>query len=469
MVFKSGLLALFGALLISSISHAQEPELPAGARLVGQHVVFENYKSAADWLRPNSLRQRQQFGAEKFEVLDEGGSQTAMQSYVDELWEGFKQVFPEATKGLPAPILILVESDSSNAYVDRVKKESSNVAHAVIATTQLITDAGGIEAKLALTGILAHEMAHSVFLSAVKEKAEPVTHYLKFQKDTPDFRAPRDAGLQSRMEEYFEVMKYSGDLSYPEFHSLPSHAVMEPAYLTVFFQRILQQIMRPRRACFKINDLGARRDRLVSISSLNFRVEIAPKDLPALDKLSGELVQAVKECAGDYRLEFGPAFANLANKPLEELRLKDSFRKMETLFDGAPDVISGLQAVVEADHQLMREVEKEIDVTQVGSYTVEQFADDVSAIVHAQLGRDARAYSQLLDFYMEQTEAGSREACRQISQDGARPPLGSFKSDHHTYCYRIYNLETMKRALEKASSIKEFAKEFVMRTTRENP
>lgn len=424
--------------------------------LVGDHLVFENQKAAADWMRAKEKEMQAAFGASKFEVVDNHPYQAVIQQYVDELWVGTAALFPEETQGLSTPPVVIIDAGKeSNAFI---ADGGEYVPHAVYVLTGLVDEAGGIDQKEGLTGILAHEIGHSVFLHGLSGNSEKIVRFYERDANKLAFESKTNHRLQQRMQSYLAAARTAGDLSNPQLFSLPSPGYGSPL-MTRIWGQLRKELVTDSTECRAEKASLDRWQRLVPFSTLNLAYEV-----PAPDRLqlaSPLLINKGKDCFGPRQVSLAALMAKTLGVSEADLAGSPDFQRFNNVYQHSSDPISGLQAMVNLDREVMQDIERSVDVAHLGYYTTEQHADDISALVHAYLGRNPASFSTLLARMMENIRPGDLATCNSMIDNNQMPAMGSFQVIHHSYCYRIHHFGLMKKRLAQVTDLKAFTKDFL--------
>ena len=415
-----------------------------GAFVKNGHLIFDDRASATAWLRLRAPEIKKSFGAVNFTVADNHAYQTTVQAWVDELWVGFKKLFPAQTEGLESPPVLMVESEISNAFVEN--HDRSTVAHAVIVLTALIDEAGGIEKKTELTGILAHEIAHAVFKHGSQDVKEKIEKFYVREGGTLGFESKKDdPKLQGKMRRYLDAARSSGELTDRGLLNLPSPGYASP-YLYRVWNRMRSTLSENSNACNVEKAAMKSWGDLLQFSTLEFGylVKASPEQLRGA---SQDLIDAETSCFRGRRASLKRAMAAELKLSEEQLEASPEFSRLLSAYSSGKDSVEGLTRVVELERKTMLEVEASVDFSHLGYYTTEQHADDVSALVHASLGQPADAFGRLLKIMMANIRAEDAPACEAILGEGQTPAMGSLFVVHHSYCYRIYNFREIAKRL----------------------
>lgn len=433
-----------------------------GYKVLNGHLVFDNHAAAVEWMKVRAEENGKGMGAVKFEVLSKHKEQARVQKYVDELWQSTVDLFPEETKGLPFPPVVMIESETSNAFVS---DDEDGVAHAVFVLTGLLTEAGGADKKAELTGILAHELAHSVFMHGKPEKSAKIQRYYFPDQAKQGFQSGWDQDLNARMKAYTDAARTAGDIVSADLMDLPAHGYTSP-FMTRFWRQMRTALRGTDPACDSEQRTMNAYDASMGFMTLPFAFGILPGKELNLRRVSEDLVRLQSECFVDEKAGFQKIFAATLGISEDNLAGNGAFEKLNAIYKRERGSVSGLRAIVKTERDKMAAVEKWLAGRELGYYTTEQHADDVSALVHANLKRDAGTFSKLLAIMMGNINAADRPACEKAVAQNQIPALGSYFVLHHSYCYRIYNFMRMAEWIGDAKDLRPFAKEFIQRSMR---
>ncbi|MBY0314791.1 MAG: M48 family metalloprotease [Bdellovibrionales bacterium] len=423
------------------------------------HEQFTSSQAALDWTQKVSSTLIANLQAKKFDVLplsdDRYGT---LQEYVDQLWLAFQTLFPKYTQGLNTPPVVLVDSEVMNAFVPKYILKDNKIAHTIVVFTALLDQAGGVSQKNLLTGVLAHELAHSVFRHALDEYQQHVTKFYDAQVSQIGYEVPNDALLNASLGEWKTGASFVGDFTNEEFKNLPSQGVAKPILMRVWTE-INSGEFDLSQSCWDARDAMDIWLSYQRFSDFASQYSLLDVDKNALASASESVLTASDACLQGKSPHFLETLSKTLGVPKETLALNPGIAEMDQTFSAAPSVTSGLQAIVAPVRQSMREVEARYNFASLGYFTHEEHADDVSVIVHRYLNWN---FSSLPDFFKMLMPPKDLERCNALIAKQKTPPTGSFSDPHRATCFRIDHLYKLNSLIPK--DVIGFANEYVTKT-----
>jgi len=449
------------------------PVNPPGSKAIREHLVFETKKDAFDWMRSQEANYRASFGAQTFKMVESHPDEVVLQRYMDETWQAFQELFPEKTNGLPKPHVLVVDTEQTTQFVPGFNDMS---VHIVVVMTGMLKKAGGVQNVNKVTGNLAHEFAHSVFLHANRSNESRIRRFYLFEPARQGFESglpthPNQAKEMKRlnqvMDRYLELMTMSGEITDAALLNLPSGV-----YGRSLLQRIWAEIRRltPKEAaCVGEEAAFQGWSQLMSFMGLDFRYVInVGTSAQDLQSRGLENIALGEVCHKGRQAEFRQVYARLAGVSEAQLAQDSGFLALENEVMSAPDTLTGIRKIVAQQRAEMRSIETAPFFKSIGFYTTEQHADDASAIVHAYLERNPGAFGELLRVSMSLANPDYPSMCDETLARGEIPYIGSFVIDHHSNCYRTWNFNRMAERMKEMSKaqIRTFAQSFIDKSIR---
>jgi hypothetical protein len=426
------------------------------------HVLFSCPQDALDWAEKIRQRLAQETGAKKFDILPLTDRRYAvLQSYVHELWQAFTEIFPEETRNLNEPPVVLIDTEVVNAYVAQYMLEPNKIAHAIVVLTSLLDKAGGVENKDPITGVIGHELAHSVFKHLLPQFQKRINKFYVAENVRLGFQAEREAGLNKQMADYLENATAIGDLTYGEFLDLPSPGLSKPVFGR-FWLQMRKELSAETPSCTTANQSLESWQKLVPASSFENAFSVLSKQLPFLADASARLIQDEKACYEGRKKGFVDLFAATLGMESSVLTSSPEVSELAKLFDGATDSIEGLRAITAPSRKEMVAVEKSLNMKTIGYFAMEEHADDISLLVHRHLKRNPEAIADFFKLFITKED---RERCDLVMKTGALPPLGAYTDPHRAPCYRINHLRDLAQYMDKVQAeTSTFASDYVTKT-----
>jgi hypothetical protein len=427
------------------------------------HKLFPGSSEAVLWAEQVASRIALSFGAKKFTVLPVSDPRyPILQAQIHDLWLAFVDLFPEETKGLNEPPVVLIDSEVVNAFVPKYLLEEKKIAHTVVVLTSLLDAAGGADKRELLSGVIAHEIAHSVFRHVLSSYQVKINRFYNSDENRLGFKAASSPALDAEMEKWKQAAILIGDLTKSELKNLPSYGMAKPLTLRVWNQLSLD-LFDSSSACWLARDSFSVWSSYQRSSDFYSSFSIRSVDLGALSLTSDELETNTRTCLNGKKANFIALLSKVIGIPAEVLENMPDLRELANTFANAPDSVTGFQNIVEPIRKDMVEIENRHDMEKIGLFTYEEHADDISLIVHRKLGWKPTALS---DFFRMFMGAEDVKRCDSIVATGILPPGGSFSDPHRATCYRIAHLQDLEAEASKYD-IREFAKIYVKATTGE--
>jgi hypothetical protein len=425
------------------------------------HVIFNTPQDAIDWMKQVAPRLKSSMGAKKFDVVELSDPRYAvLQSYVHDLWVGYRELFPTQTANLNEPPVVLVDTEVSNAFVTKHVLQKDKIAHAIVVLSALVDEAGGVDKRDFMTGIFAHELAHSVFRHLLPEYEARVDKFYDADKARIGFTATRNSQLDRVMGAWVQSAQLVGDLTNSELQMLPSNGLGKPIFLKLWVA-IKATLDEENAVCKAAHQSLLGWLKLQPISTFETAYSIA--DLGAVNAASNQVVTQSKQCYQGKKASFIELFAKVLGTTSDQLKGIPEVQEMAAQFDAAADPVQGLQNLVTPLRAAMIKVEKALPLAKVGNFTAEEHADDVSLIVHRYINRDPMS---LANFFRSAMPKADLSKCDSILQAGGLPPTGAFSDGHRALCYRVIHLVDLNKFIDASGKdVKAFAATYIQQTT----
>lgn len=428
------------------------------------HVLFANTTEAISWI--NQVKPRLQAGmaAKKFDVLPTTDSRYAiLQAQVNDLWNGFVTLFPEQTSGLNVPPVILVDSEVENAFVPKYILEDEKIAHTIVVLTGFVDKVGGVQNRDLLVGMFGHELTHSVFKHILTKYQQNISKYYNSKQTELGYLAEDNPALDAKMLQWTSASSFVGDLTYDEFDGLPSVGVANPVLHRVW-RDMATQLGDTSAECVAANSAYSKWFAFQVNSAFESRIILEAEQLPAFKQATQALQAAELDCFKNRKVPFIASAARVLGVPESLLTSDPGMIEMASQFDNAPTVHDGLKQLVNEPRAAMKNVESEVNFSELGFFTHEEHADDVSVLVLRSVGEDSLSLAKAFKLFLSPSDL---QACEAIIAAGKTPSAGAFSDPHRSLCYRIDHLERLNRSIDFSSlDIKSFADRYVQVSVR---
>ena len=427
---------------------------PANAQAASDpHLLFQNRQDAIVWTRAHAAAIAKFVQATQFAVVDDRpGTPTdprypILQGYVHDLWQAATQLFPDQTAGLGEPPVVLVKSEAKNAIVAG-DPSAQQVAHAVLIFTGLIDVAGGIEQREAIAGVVAHELAHSIFLHGLPAYQKTTDKfYLPTSgldaSDRPAEDYPYDAQLNADARTWVDLSHDTGIFTSDDLLDLPSQGFFSVVDLAIGHSLIVD-LADGSHECQAVGPTTAKWLSYFTLQTGELTFTLDDSKPLQLRQASQAMIDALSACFKTRKVPYIQLLSESTGLSQSFLAGLPEIMQLARDFDSATDVVTALRALVHQGRQKMKQIEAEVDFTKLGYFSFEQHADEVSALIEAQLGRDPLALEGFLSLLEGPASAAQ---CERSLAGGIIPPIGSISDPHHTNCYRRYNLRRFARRL----------------------
>ena len=350
-------------------------------------------------------------------------------------WPAMKTLYPERTRGLPEPMVIVFDDDTVNAFAvfdSAIGKQP----HVLFVHRGLLEKLPEDEEE----ATMAHELGHHVLAHGVPGTATKLERIYRVTKGSEPFgfEQTHDAETAKHVNEWRQYAALVGGFAREELASFPM-----PTIGTPFAYGVLAALRaKPHAnadACERSdetrNGVGEVLRPMIDAGEQTLTI---PAD--ARDELVARINAhrgALRDCLADVEQSFIAALAETAH--VKEEKIRSEMKPEEVAAIDAPSNIVD-QAVaftgIAFDH--MRRIEADADLASVRIYTTEEEADEVSVNVLAQAGKDPTApVRQFLSFL----EGRERTSCEQKLATGAVPAYGVLSDAHHSTCFRAWHAQ----------------------------
>lgn len=429
------------------------------------HVLFQNQEEAMAWAEQMKPRLEKNYGARKFELLPSSDPRYAkLQSYVHDLWRGYTALFPEQTKDLNEPPVVIFDTEITNAFVARYSLEPSpdKIAHAIVVLTGLLDMAGGVDNRAPISGIVAHELSHSVFRHLLPQYQERINHYFPLEETRIGYEATRHQELDATMNRWVSGARLAGMLTNEELRDLPSKNLPAP-YLMRAWKQARTELYEKTKACSSANVSYSLWQGFQPISPLEEKPVIDHTKLPLISDIGRRLIEDETACLSGKNASLIALLSHATGIPEETLQSDPAFSEMAKEFEASADITSGFQKLVGPIREEMRKVESSVSLDKVGFYTYEEHADDVAVMVHRYLHLDSQALGK---FFFSILPKADQAKCHAMIQNGQIPPLGTLSDAHRAHCYRYSHLQDLEKDIDqRREGIEAYASRYVRMTT----
>jgi hypothetical protein len=424
------------------------------------HVLFKESLEATVWAQQALPALSASMQASKFDIVPLTDSRyPILQNYVDELWSAFEALFPAYTQGLNKPPVILIDSEVVNAFVPKHIIQSDKIAHTVIVLTALLDKAGGVHNRDLLTGMFAHELAHSVFRHALPAYQEHVTKFFNSKLYSIGYLAARDPVLDQSLISWKNAAGMIGDLSADELMNLPSLAVMPSALMRVWIE-ITKGEFNTAPVCWQAVDAFETWKSYQRYSEFNSIYQILDIDKIALNEASKNLILKTEGCLKGKKVSFIQYFAKATGLPVAALETQPELVQMDKDFMAASSPLAGFQSIVQPIRTEMLKIETNHNFEEIGYFTQEEHADDISLIVHRYLNLKSTSLSDFFKLILKPSDVAR---CDSLMASKQVPETGTFSDPHRSTCFRIYHLDLIDKLIS-TENISDFADQYVLST-----
>lgn len=430
-------------------------------RVVSEHLLFADNASAIAWIKSQKMALSAALGTDRFDVLERDERYDVLRAYVHEVWVAFTQLFPEETRNLNEPPVVLVSTESRNAFVSK-DLATGKIGHAIVVFTGYLDEVGGVQQRATIIGTFAHELAHSVFKHVLLQYQPKYSKFVISESGQLGFEGVRSPERDSLMETWTSYAGQVGDLTFSQLHHLPSPGAGKP-----FLERIWIQMRRS----FEDGSINCQTARaryntwydLFSESGFESAYSVPSGMLPLLETSSLALISSQSACFRGKRKRFSELFTEATGIPASLVETNPAFSQLVSRFDTNEEQLSVLRSFVDAERRQMTNVEAAVDFSKLTYYSFEEHADDVSAIVLAYLGLDPEACSA---FYWKLL-GNDRNRCMNLIRGNQTIPAGSFSGPHRSNCYRIDHLARLAKKLRGGpEAVARFAREYMEKALR---
>jgi Peptidase family M48 len=443
-----------------------------------EHLTFNSRAEAIAWAQPSVPFFQKIYGDANLRLLNNDPRYTALDKMVEEIWGAFTALFPAQTKNLNTPPVVLIDTKSSNAFVHQAS-DGKQVAHAIFIFTGLVNQAtkNGQLDKNKLSGVIAHELAHSVFKHALTKYSSRMNRFyyrdkVAFGYQTPVIGSgsspdPATLNLNQKMKNWVHWAHMSGDMTSDELQSLPSPSLSTGVFFNAFKQfqtdKISGQCSTGAQAF--LDWAGFMRfDDIQGLYTIKDTHNSNSAEPGPFFRSSVALKAADRQCLAKSGKT--PSLIDLISRAMGfssvSLRNSSEFAGLEKDFLAAEDAVQGFTSVTETYRQQMRWTQGEIDFNKINFYSYEEHADEVSALAHAYLQRDPNAIGWFLMNLLKAKSPNTAAKCKALLASDKEPPTGSFSDPHRSSCYRVYHLQ--KFAASFGSDLKGFAQQFIQKS-----
>ena len=429
---------------------------------VNEHLLFANRVEAIAWTK-TKLPEWQKAFDPKMQLLEEDARYALLDQWTNEVWSAYQALFPAQTAGLPIPPVVLLETKTINAFVTGTD-EGKQIGHAIFVFTGILDafSENGQLNKDMVTGVIAHELAHSVFRHLLNKYRQKINHFYDRTKVGNGYQSSENAEtptLDKLMRIWMGGARLVGELTMGELENLPSKSLNKAILMEAFNQLQLDSV-QPAPKCAAAKEAFSNWSHQMRYSVLNNSIVVTSPDgmaaqtspgkemvLKSFSESTSELVAKEQNCLANAKISLLDLVEKSFGIPAEQLKSNELFKTLDQLFSAGSDPVTGFQAVVSPIRDQMKKIESAVNFDQIEFYSFEEHADEVSALVHAYLHNSPYALSSALMRVLELDSKSSASVCAKLLASKAAPVGGSFTDPHRSQCFRVHHLLEFNKAI----------------------
>jgi hypothetical protein len=394
---------------------------------------------------------------------------------VNDVYAGFKKVFPRETAGLEvAPRIVIVDAQDINAFAGYDDRPEVKKAPWLFFVHQSIIDRAMGDTQL--RGLFAHELAHLILRNVLPEtRAKIRVHYR--------VRDGKENGVLGAMEDDDKGVAERAARIHHLGEKVGRVAALGPLAIGLFsepeYQYALGGLKAQRESSAHPEACAASDAALAQVSALigpktsaeEYSVSLTAAESAQITKLATEIATHARSCYGHvkgslYELKVRGRFGNLppeiAGPKLKALLdpkspeyaethaevMTDDIEKKLDADDGKTPTVDRLFTVVETMRAELSALEsdKSMPVDELRIFDDEEDADDAAVRVLRAIDDDPHGIAGFLT-----TILATPEACAASIQAGKIPAYGRFIDEHNATCWRIYHVDQMAKALARCT------------------
>jgi hypothetical protein len=392
---------------------------------IAHYKVFQTRDEAITWFK--SAQGRGDNGlASDTPVASSDPRYAAIDATVKDVWDGFVENFPDDTKDLPVPFVILINSQKAGAYAlyDDALGASPNAF--MIQTPSLAVG------DIPLRGLIAHELTHHVLKHkwpGVEDKIEIWYDASKAAADGFGFQqanspATHDTGKKAQL-----YGLATGDFSATQWNGVARPGSTIQSLVDALHQKAVATNAGPcGDADTASNALLTFADPLRDRATNTFNT--TPDQLTQLGTLSSAYVTKETACTS---VVTGTLFQFLAtSNGTTEANIRsqasqpeiDANDKATSAYDATLKLTAGYDQYITST-----------DLKNVRYYSFEEQADDVAVNLLAVIAFDKTGITKFLQQAILD-DAGRTECDKLVTSE---PPYGIMSDPHHSTCWRIWH------------------------------
>jgi hypothetical protein len=410
---------------------------------IDHYKLFANRDEAVAWWATFDLAVGKAEGrAAARPVVDHADPRYAVaEQVVAELWPAFQRVFPEDTRDLPTPVVLLVTDETVNAFAV-YDRDLAAAPDAFIILTGSIASGGATDS---LRGLIAHELGHLVLKHGFPGNADKLSRFYRATgtSEPLGFMQSNDASLQKSVSAWLDDAQLAGSFPLDELHGLPINIIGNPPLLFGVLRGALQkQIVAAPAACGPAKEAAN-----ALITAMKNRTSIVDYDMDLSSAARAELDGAAIAAVASLRTCLQGSTDTIPSLAAEQFNLPPAALEAHLPADdvaamhAAPSLLDAIVAVTTNTFARMKQTQQAIGMDAVRNYTTEEQADDASAYVLAALGRNPEAQALFLTHGL--MNDAQRAECVGALRDGKSVPYGLLSDPHHGACWRVGHLQRM--------------------------
>jgi hypothetical protein len=407
---------------------------------IEHYKVFANRDDAVTWWNAWEGRTAQMMGRSPRPIVDLNDPGYAIAAQVmAEVWPVFQSLFPDDTRDLPQPMVLLVQDQDVNAFA----AYDSTLG---IAPDVFMIQTGAVAGKSGVTddlrGLVGHELGHLILKHVFPGNAAKVAKYYRGARsgEPLGYLESNDPKLAKAVEKWVDDASVAASFPLPELHGLPINIIGNPPVLfTALKTAVLKGVQDHPTECQPAED--AVNGLIVAMkshtSTVDYDMDLGAEARSQIDTAAQAAVTAL-----------GPCLAT-STKTVSELVAETygvSVADIESAFDPADLVI--LHAATTLEDAItkttanafarMQSEAQDIDLDTVRYYSTEEQADDTSAYVLATLGRNPEGQGLFLGSKLMTPD--ERTTCFDRLNTAGDAPYGLLSDPHHGACWRVGHL-----------------------------
>ena len=424
----------------------------ASLKVVKGFTIFDNDSQAKEWYETYRSTLSLALGGDTGDVIDFGDKRyVVLNEMIAKLWPAFQKLNPEEVGGVPAPIVLLLQNTTPNAFAtyDRIKKIDPNVFFVLSSLIE-----GDFDNRDAVLGVISHELSHHALHHSVPGVSSKIDKYYVADSGEPlGALQNNDPKIKDLVANWIEAATLIGPFSLPEMRGMPVPSFGYPHLYTL--TKSLAGSHTDRDACSKMTD--ATNDALsIIVKGLNIATqELTISDVSELEKLGAARDNYNKQLAdclhGDTKTVLD-AMTSLFGIT-ESQAFDGSFltEKERNLMKMSGNTAEALIAFSNSLSDKKAELNSQTDISKVRNYTIEEQADDTAVEVLLAIGESSEP---LIKFFKSAIPSSQIGSCLSVIDDGKVPGYGVLSDKHHSTCYRIFHAKQIESHLLTRKSFK---------------